>query len=134
VNSVCAIHNMEPGIRKRGGPTHVDHAHLYPIYEAMAAPDVPVMIYTSPFAGPDPYLVNDMAPDERVLRNLNRLTLVLGHGGYPRVRCWKPHLGIAIFIFARTFTVSGPAVIGTCARSIGYRINSSSAPPTRSAP
>ena len=51
----------------------------------MAALDVPVMIYTSPFAGPNPYLVNDMAPYERVLRRFSRVTFVLGHGGYPRI-------------------------------------------------
>lgn len=77
--------NMEPGIRKRGGPSHVDNPDFYPIYEAMAALGAPVMIYTSPFAGPNPYLVNDMAPYERVLQHFPRLTLILGHGGYPRI-------------------------------------------------
>jgi predicted TIM-barrel fold metal-dependent hydrolase len=53
--------NIGPGLRKCSGPTHVDHSDVYPIYEAMAALDVPVMICTSPFAGPNPYLVNDAA-------------------------------------------------------------------------
>ena len=54
--------NIEPGIRKRGGPSHVDNPDFYPIYETVAGLGVPAMVYTSPFAGPDPYLVNDMAP------------------------------------------------------------------------
>lgn len=78
--------NMEPGIRKKGGPSHVDNPDFYPIYETMAALDVPVMIYTSPFAGHNPYLVNNMAPYERVLQRFPRLTVILGHGGYPRVK------------------------------------------------
>jgi predicted TIM-barrel fold metal-dependent hydrolase len=78
--------NIEPGIRKRGGPCHVDNPDLYPIYEAMVGLDVPVMVYTSPFAGPNPYFANDMAPYERVMQRFPRVTLVLGHGGYPRVR------------------------------------------------
>ena len=78
--------NIEPGIRKRGGPSHVDNPDFYPIYETVAGLGVPVMVYTSPFAGPDPYLVNDMAPYERVLRQFPNLTLILGHGGYPRVQ------------------------------------------------
>ena len=86
VNPGCVAINIEPGIRKRGGPSHVDNPDFYPIYETVAGLGVPVMVYTSPFAGPDPYLVNDMAPYERVLRQFPNLTLILGHGGYPRVQ------------------------------------------------
>lgn len=71
--------NMEPGIRRRHGPTTVDNPNLFPIFEAMAALDAPVMVYTSPFAGP----ANEMAPYERVLRRFPALTIILGHGGYP---------------------------------------------------
>ncbi len=80
--------NMEPGLRRRGsGPTHVDHPDLYPIYETMSALDMPVMVYTSAFAAPkNPYLVNDPAPYDRVLRKFPKLKIILGHGGYPRVR------------------------------------------------
>jgi uncharacterized protein len=78
--------NIEPAIRKRGGPTHVDHPDLYPLYEAMSALDVPVMVYTSPFAGPTVDTANDMRPYTRVLDRFPKVTLILGHGGYPRVR------------------------------------------------
>lgn len=78
--------NMEPAIRQRGGPTHVDHPGLYPIYEAMSALDVPVMVYTSPFAGPSIETANAMPPYERVLAKFPRLRIILGHGGYPKVR------------------------------------------------
>lgn len=78
--------NIEPGLRKRGGPTHVDHPDLYPIYEAVSALDVPLMVYTSAFAGPDPYLANNMPPYDRVLRNFPKLKIILGHGGYPCVK------------------------------------------------
>lgn len=78
--------NIEPAIRRRGGPTHADTPELYPIYEAMSALDVPVMVYTSPFAGPTIDTANDMRPYARVLDRFPRLRLILGHGGYPRVR------------------------------------------------
>jgi uncharacterized protein len=78
--------NIEPAIRKRDGPTHVDHPDLYPLYEPMSALDVPVMVYTSPFAGPTVDTANDMRPYARLLDRFPRLTLILGHGGYPRVR------------------------------------------------
>jgi predicted TIM-barrel fold metal-dependent hydrolase len=44
------------------------------------------MVYTSPFDGPTIDTANDMRPYARVLRKFPRLTLILGHGGYPRVR------------------------------------------------
>jgi len=78
--------NIEPGIRKRGGPAHVDNPDLFPIYEAMIALDASVMVYTSAFAGPNPYFSNDMEPYDRLLCNFPKLKIVLGHGGYPRVR------------------------------------------------
>ncbi len=78
--------NIEPGIRKRGGPAQVDNPDLYPIYEAMVAMDVPVMAYTSAFAGPTPYFANEMAPYQRALRLFPKLKLILGHGGYPCVK------------------------------------------------
>lgn len=78
--------NIEPAIRRRGGPTHVDVPEFYPLYEAMSAMDVPIMVYTSPFAGPTIDTANDMRPYARVLDRFPRLKLVLGHGGYPRVR------------------------------------------------
>jgi uncharacterized protein len=80
--------NIEPGLRKRGsGATHVDHPDLYPIYETMSALDASVMIYTSAFSAPkNPYLVNDAEPYDRVLRKFPKLKIILGHGGYPRVR------------------------------------------------
>lgn len=78
--------NIEPALRRRGGPTHVDHPDLYPIYESLSALDVPVMVYTSPFAGPTVDTANDMRPYVRVLDRFPRLAIILGHGGYPRVR------------------------------------------------
>lgn len=78
--------NIEPAIRRRGGPTHVDVPEFYPLYEAMSHLDVPVMVYTSPFAGPTIDTANDMRPYARVLDRFPRLKLILGHGGYPRVR------------------------------------------------
>lgn len=81
--------NMEPSIRKRGGPTNCNSADLYPIYEAMAALDTPVMLYTGPFAGPkltsSVDLANNMADYDQVLRRFPRLTVIIGHGGYPRI-------------------------------------------------
>jgi uncharacterized protein len=78
--------NIEPCIRKRGGPTNVDHPDLYPLYESMSALDVPVMAYTGPFAGEPIELSNDMAPYDRVLSRFPKLVMVLGHGGYPMIK------------------------------------------------
>ncbi len=44
------------------------------------------MVYTSAFAGPDPYLANNMPPYDTVLRNFPKLKIILGHGGYPCVK------------------------------------------------
>ena len=77
--------NLEPAIRQRGGPAHCDNPDLYPIYEAMAALDTVVMLYTGPFAGPTLDTANNMADYDRVLRRFPRLTVVIGHGGYPRI-------------------------------------------------
>lgn len=78
--------NIEPAIRRRRGPTHVDVPEFYPLYEAMSSRDVAIMVYTSPFAGPTIDTANDMRPYTRVLDRFPRLKLILGHGGYPRVR------------------------------------------------
>lgn len=78
--------NIEPAIRRRRGPTHVDVPEFYPLYEAMSAIDVAVMVYTSPFAGPTIDTANDMRPYARVLERFPKLNLILGHGGYPRVQ------------------------------------------------
>ncbi len=78
--------NIEPGLRKRGGPSHVDNPDFYPVYEVMSALDAPMMVYNSAFAAPDPYLVNNMPPYESVLRKFPKLKIILGHGGYPCVR------------------------------------------------
>lgn len=77
--------NIEPCLRKKGGPAQVDNKDLFPIYEAMSALDVPVMVYTSPYAGPDLDFANNMAPYDRVLQMFPKLKLILGHGGYPNI-------------------------------------------------
>lgn len=86
VNSGCVASTSSPASESAEAPATSINPDFYPIYETVAGLGVPVMVYTSPFAGPDPYLVNDMAPYERVLRQFPNLTLILGHGGYPRVQ------------------------------------------------
>lgn len=78
--------NIEPAIRKALGPTHVADPHFHALYEAMSALGAPVMVYTSPFAGPTIDTANDMGPYAQALSAFPRLKLVLGHGGYPRVK------------------------------------------------
>ena len=86
MNSGCVASTSSPASESAEAPATSINPDFYPIYETVAGLGVPVMVYTSPFAGPDPYLVNDMAPYERVLRQFPNLTLILGHGGYPRVQ------------------------------------------------
>ena len=78
--------NIEPAIRQRLGPTHVADPHFHALFEAVSAMDAPVMVYTSPFAGPSIDTANDMGPYRRVLTDFPRLKIILGHGAYPRVQ------------------------------------------------
>lgn len=77
--------NLEPAIRQRGGPSNCNNPDFYPIYEAMAALDAVVMLYTGPFAGRPVDLSNNMADYDAVLSRFPKLTMVIGHGGYPRI-------------------------------------------------
>ena len=80
--------NIEPTIRQKGGPTQVDNPDLFPIYEIASELDVPVMVYTGPFAAPgwgDLMMANDMVPYDRVLQKFPKLKIVLGHGAYPNI-------------------------------------------------
>jgi predicted TIM-barrel fold metal-dependent hydrolase len=80
--------NIEPTIRERGGPTQIDNSELFPIYETAVALDVPIMVYTGPFAAPgwgDLMMANDMVPYDRVLQRFPKLKIVLGHGAYPNI-------------------------------------------------
>lgn len=80
--------NLEPTIREMGGPTQVDNPDLFPIYETAVALDVPIMVYTGPFAAPgfgDLMMANDMVPYDRVLQRFPKLKIILGHGAYPNI-------------------------------------------------
>jgi len=85
--------SIEPTIRKKGGPTQIDDRDLFPIYEAMAALDVPVMVSTGPMIGPDIGLPNDVVAFDRVLQQFKTLKMVLGHACYPNVH---QALGLAL--------------------------------------
>jgi predicted TIM-barrel fold metal-dependent hydrolase len=80
--------NLEPTLREKGGPIQVNHESLFPIYEIAVKHDVPIMIYTGPYAGPgwgDLMLANDMRPYDRAMQAFPKLKLVLGHGAYPNI-------------------------------------------------
>ncbi|MCP3952279.1 MAG: amidohydrolase [Desulfobacterales bacterium] len=77
--------SIEPTIRKKGGPAQVDNQDFFPIYEAMAALDVPVMVTTGAMIGPNIGFPNDIVAFDKVLQQFKTLKLVLGHACYPNV-------------------------------------------------
>lgn len=62
--------------------TRADDRRLYPLYELCVELDVPVVVMTGPFAGPD---IEDTHPRyiQRVAADFPKLTLVVGHGCWP---------------------------------------------------
>jgi len=80
--------NIEPGYRtKNGGATTIDNADFYPIFEAMTAFDLPLMVQTGAFAGLESFGPNnDMALFDEVKMKFPKLKVVLAHGGYPSIQ------------------------------------------------
>jgi hypothetical protein len=79
--------NFEPGYRtKGGGPTTIDNADFYPLFEAMSALDLPLMVQTGAFAGLENFgPANDMSKFDTVMGKFPKLKIVLAHGGYPSI-------------------------------------------------
>ena len=79
--------NFEPGYRtKNGGPTTIDNADFYPIYETMQDAGFPLQIQTGAFAGIDNWgAANEIWRMDSVMKKFPRLRLVLAHGGYPSI-------------------------------------------------
>jgi predicted TIM-barrel fold metal-dependent hydrolase len=77
---------IEPGYytASDGSPLWADDKSLYPIYETVIALDVFVMHRGGIYGAPD-FVSNYWPPVDRLLQDLPRLKLVLGHGGYPAV-------------------------------------------------
>jgi len=62
-----------------------DSPLLFPIYETMQTLGAPVMWSARPFAGRDIAFAVGVASIDRVLKAFPRLTIVIGHAGYPYV-------------------------------------------------
>jgi predicted TIM-barrel fold metal-dependent hydrolase len=79
--------NLEPGYRsKNGGPTTIDNADFYPIFETMIALDAPLMVQTGAFAGLESFGPNnDMSLFDAVKVKFPKLKIILAHGGFPSV-------------------------------------------------
>jgi predicted TIM-barrel fold metal-dependent hydrolase len=77
--------NFEPGYRsKNGGPTTIDNADFYPIFETMIALDAVLMVQTGAFAGLESFgPANDMSLFDQVKVKFPKLKVLLAHGGYP---------------------------------------------------
>lgn len=77
---------IEPGYRVNGGPTALDNADFFPIYEIMQASGKLLQVQTGAFAAPDNWnLPNEIWRMDSVMKKFPKLKLVLGHGGYPRI-------------------------------------------------
>jgi predicted TIM-barrel fold metal-dependent hydrolase len=77
--------NFEPGYRsKNGGPTTIDNADFYPIFETMIRLDAVLMVQTGAFAGLESFgPANDMSKFDEVKVKFPKLKVLLAHGGYP---------------------------------------------------
>ena len=77
--------NFEPGYRsKNGGPTTIDNADFYPIFETMIGLDAVLMVQTGAFAGLESFgPANDMSNFDQVKVKFPKLKVLLAHGGYP---------------------------------------------------
>ena len=77
--------NFEPGYRsKNGGPTTIDNADFYPIFETMIGLDAVLMVQTGAFAGLESFgPANDMSKFDEVKVKFPKLKVLLAHGGYP---------------------------------------------------
>jgi predicted TIM-barrel fold metal-dependent hydrolase len=77
--------NFEPGYRsKNGGPTTIDNADFYPIFETMIRLDAVLMVQTGAFAGLESFgPANDMSNFDQVKVKFPKFKVLLAHGGYP---------------------------------------------------
>ena len=77
---------IEPGYRKKGGPTTMDNAEFFPLYELLQSRGIPLQVQTGAFAGVDNWdQPNQIWRMDRVMKKFPKLQLILGHGGYPRI-------------------------------------------------
>jgi len=73
---------IEPGLFRE--PMYADDERLMPLYEKCDELEVPVLMMTGPFAGPD-LTYTDPVRFQHVAQTFPDLPLVLGHGAYPYV-------------------------------------------------
>ncbi len=73
---------IEPGLFRK--PLYADDEQLMPLYEKCDELEVPVLLMTGPFAGPD-LSYTDPIRFQHVAATFPDLPLVLGHGAYPYV-------------------------------------------------
>ncbi len=77
---------IEPGYRKKGGPTTIDNSDFFPFYELLQDKGLPLQVQTGAFAGVDNWdEPNQIWRMDSVMKKFPRLHLILGHGGYPRI-------------------------------------------------
>jgi len=77
---------IEPGYRRKGGPTTMDNAEFFPLYELLQDRGIPLQVQTGAFAGVDNWdQPNQIWRMDSVMKKFPRLQLILGHGGYPRI-------------------------------------------------
>ena len=69
---------------QRALPGHPDHPAIMPVYEKCVQYDVPVVIMTGPFAGPD-IGYTDPRHIDAVAAQFPDLDIIAGHGGWPYV-------------------------------------------------
>jgi predicted TIM-barrel fold metal-dependent hydrolase len=85
---------IEPGYRVVGGPTTVDNADFFPLYEILQDKGLLLQVQTGMFAHPDNFdEPNQMWRFDHVLKRFPKLRIVLGHAGYPRI---TEALGLAL--------------------------------------
>lgn len=77
---------IEPGYRKKGGPTTMDNPDFFPFYELLQEKGIPLQVQTGAFAGMDNWNEpNQIWRMDSTMKKFPRLRLILGHGGYPRI-------------------------------------------------
>jgi predicted TIM-barrel fold metal-dependent hydrolase len=77
---------IEPGYRQKGGPTTMDNAEFFPLYELLQDRGIPLQVQTGAFAGVDNWdQPNQIWRMDSVMKKFPKLQLILGHGGYPRI-------------------------------------------------
>lgn len=79
------IFRMAPGFRSQaqGGPTFINDPVFYPLFEILISHDVPLMLWSSPLAGPNYAWSTNMLHYDEVCKKFPKMKFVLQHGGMP---------------------------------------------------